>query len=163
MVIGLILIPLSIIINKREIEKKFSELNQKILSDKQAQHHKISDDLKKEIKTVIAKYFHILTTERKIFWEFPNLTNKYFLEIPTDFNKISQNPGVVEDEELFRMINNARYRAARILYMARNVFSDQKHLAASKITSHEYLQEIEPIFKQFLDHKEEIFQHLKNL
>jgi hypothetical protein len=64
------------------------------------------------------------------------------------------------------MIDNARNRAALILYMARCVFTEEKKLTSgsgSKLSNQDYLISSEPIFKQFLEHKEEIFLYLKNL
>lgn len=125
--------------------------------------HKISEGIKKEIKTVIAKYYHILATERKVLGVVQAQALQYFKELPSDFDTISQNPEVVEDESLFRMIDNARNRAGVILNMAANVVSEQERSMGNKMTNHEYLQSIETIFSQFEGHKKEIFQHLKNL
>jgi hypothetical protein len=163
LVIGLVLMLLSILINNKESEKKFTELNKKISAKEQSKPNRISEEVKKEIKTVIAKYFHILATERKVLGRVQAQALRYFKELPNDFDAISRNPEVVEDEGLFRMIENARNKAEVILNMAANVVSEEERLIGNKMTNHEYLQSVEPIFSQFEEHKKEIFQHLRNL
>ena len=163
LVIGFVLMLLSILISNKESERKFIELSKKISAKEEVRPHKISEEVKKEIKTVVARYYHILATERKILHLHQSIASQYFEEIPGSFNKISQHPEVVEDEKLFQIIENARNRAALILHMARKVVSDQKWLTGEEMTNHEYLQGIEPIFNEFQEYKDEIFQHLKSL
>ena len=164
LVIGLLLMLLSILINNKESEKKFTELNKKISAKEQSKPNRISEELKKEIKTVIAKYFQILATDLKILGLLQAKNLQYLNERSTnDFYTILRNPEVVEDEGLFRMIDNAREMVTVILVKAANVVSEEERLIGNKMTNHEYLQSVEPIFSKFEEHKKEIFQHLRNL
>ncbi len=163
LLIGLVLILLLILINNEKSEKKFIEISKKISAKDEDKSHKISEEVKKEIKSVLAKFYHILTTERKFLGSHQAQALQYFKELTSAFDGISRNPEVVEDENCYRMIDNTRNRAELILVMATNVVSGQERLIGNKITNHDYLQSIEPIFNEFLGHKREIFQHLKRL
>jgi hypothetical protein len=110
---------------------------------------------------VISKYYQILATERKVLGRLKEEALDYFKATQGDFNEIGRIPEIVENERLFQAIDNARNRAEVIFAFATKVISDGERLVGDKTTNHEYLQVIEPVFIQFLEHKREIFEHFK--
>ena len=116
---------------------------------------------KESVLKVISKYYQILAKERKVLGYKKEQALAYFKAIPDDFNEIGRIPEIVENERLFQAIDNARNRARVIFSCATQVVSDGERLVGDKMTNHEYLQAIEPVFSQFLEHKREIFEHFK--
>lgn len=161
LVIGLVLMLLSILINRKESENKFAEQAKKLSEKNDVSPKKFSETTKESVLKVISKYYQILATERKVLGRVKESALAYFKAIPDDFNEIGRIPEIVENERLFQAIDNARNRAAVIFSCATQVISDGERLVGDKTTNHEYLQVIEPVFSQFLEHKREIFEHFK--
>jgi hypothetical protein len=161
LVIGLVLILLSIIINQKDSKNKFATLAKEFAAKENTTHRKFSETTREATLKVISKYYQILSTERKHLGHVEEVSQIYFREIPGEFNEICRIPEIVENEDLFQEIDNARNRAALIFHFASQVVRDGEKLTTSNMTNHDYLQMIEPIFNQFLEHKKKIFEYFR--
>ena len=161
LVIGLVLMLLSILINRKESENKFAELKKNSLRKNDVSPKKFSETTKESVLKVISKYYRILATERKVLGSVKGPALDYLKEMSDDFDEIGGIPEIAGNERLFQAIYNAKNRAAGIFCCATQVILDDERPVGDKTTNHEYLQAIEPFFREFLEHKREIFEHFE--